>query len=220
MYLLLALLILAFHVRTQGIILLAGVLFYAIMSQKWRFSGFVLGGFVLGALPWMLRNRLHGLSGSSYLDKMLAANVWRPETGKLGFWELVTRFFETQHMLITKALPEVLVPFISVDYEASTSFVGYIGVVLLLGLVGYGLWQMAPGYRYFVIGYFGAMLGIIGLWSAPSGARYVTTLVPMLMVAGMYGLWQRRAAAKCRPEDTSEPLSAPSDIVVFCVACS
>lgn len=188
-YLLVWVLVWAFHVRTQGVILLAGLLGYALMGRYWRFSGFVFGGFLLGILPWMLRNRWHGLPTSDYLSKMWVVNTWRPEEGMLNFGELFRRFFETQHMLLTKALPESILPFLSVNYKVPPSFWSYVGVGCLLFVLGYGLWYFLPKYRYFVWAYFLAMMGIIGLWAAPSQARYVTTLIPMLQAAWMYGLF-------------------------------
>ncbi len=58
----------------------------------------------------------------------------------------------------------------------------------MLAVIFVGFRRM-KGFSWFFAAYTAAMLGIICLWSAPSGNRYITTLVPLLEIGLTVGLY-------------------------------
>ncbi len=93
-------------------------------------------------------------------------------------------------MLFTKAIPNTVTPYLNVDYAAPTTAGEWLLGLLLAGVILFGFWQLRR-YRWLLIAYTAFTLGIICLWSAPSGNRYLVTLVPLLeagLVVGAYTL--------------------------------
>jgi hypothetical protein len=178
----------AFHIRTQGISLLAGVLFHFLCTRRWAELATTLGGFVLLALPWRLRNQWQGLGSSRYLDQLLQANPWRPEAGEVGITGLLGRFAEQGTMVVTQAIPDSLFNFVVVDYQAAPSGALWGLGVAVLGVLLYGFWQMGR-YRYLFLGYFLAVFGIVALWSATVDNRYLVTFIPLLQAGFFYGAY-------------------------------
>lgn len=177
-----------YMIRTQGITLVAGVAVWMLCTGKWRPALAFVAGFLLTTLPWALRNRLAGLGPSRYLDQMLAVDVWAPDAGRVTLGEWAERGFDTLRMLVTKALPNTVIPYLKVDYGAPASFSEWAAGLTLLALILFGFWRMR---RYFGVfaAYAAAVFGIICLWSAPSGNRYITTLVPLLEIGLVIGLY-------------------------------
>ena len=178
----------SYMIRTQGITLIVGITIWMLCVCKWRQAiGFVVG-FVITTLPWAIRNRIVGLGGSRYLDQVLAVNIWQPDKGYVSFGELVGRGCETLQMLITKALPDTVTPYFTVDYNAEASIGEWVIGLLLIVIILIGFWRMKH-YFWFFTTYSVAVFGIICLWSAPSGNRYITTLVPLLEIGIALGAY-------------------------------
>lgn len=182
-----------YMIRTQGITLVVAIAVWMLCVRKWRpAAGFVVG-FIATTLPWAIRNRLVGLGGSRYLDQVLAVDVWQPEKGYVGVGDLIQRGFDTLQMLITKAIPNTVTPYLNRDYAAATTVGEWVVGLLLIALILFGFWRIRR-YFWFLTAYAAAVVGIICLWSAPSGNRYITTLVPLLdmgLVVGIYALLER-----------------------------
>ena len=109
-YLMLGALALGYHVRTQGIALVGAVVIYHLFRKDWKTFLGTVGGFILLALPWMLRNRVQGLGQSRYFETIQQANAFRPEDGMLDIGGIASRFFDTMGMLISQALPNSIIP--------------------------------------------------------------------------------------------------------------
>lgn len=186
----------AFMIRTQGVTLAVAVAAWMLFTRKWRQSIVFAGGFLLTTIPWTIRNYLAGLGGSRYLDQVLAVNPWRPEEGLISFPDLIQRGFGTLKMLITKAVPNTVVPYFNLDYNSTATFGEWIAGIVMLSLIFAGFWHIRR-YFWFFTAYVIATLGIICLWSAPSGNRYIVTLVPILdmgITVGVYSLLQTIAS--------------------------
>lgn len=187
LWVMLVALVLNYHIRTQGLALVAGTFCFLLFTRRWLttlISGIV---FVIGCLPWMIRNNLQGLNGNRYVDAMMTVNPWRPEEGTLTFGDFVARFFETLQMLVFKAIPNSIPPFLDVNYSGDFTVGCYcVGGVLLLFIV-LGFWQMGR-LRWFALAYLGATLGLISLFSSPSENRYLTTILPLLTTGAFWGL--------------------------------
>ena len=88
-------LVLNYHVRTQGLALVAGVGLLLLVQRRWVGLGTTVVGFIAGCLPYMIRNKVLGLNGNRYLDTITMSNPWQPDAGSLSFMEVIERFFET-----------------------------------------------------------------------------------------------------------------------------
>jgi len=190
----------AFHIRTQGVSLLAGVLFYFLCTRQWTELATTVGGFLLLAMPWRLRNQLQGLGSSRYLDQLVQANPWRPEAGEVGVTGLLGRLVEQGSMIITQAIPDSIFNFVTVNYQAAPSGGMWILGVGVLAVLLYGFWQMEQ-YRFLFLGYFLAVFGIVALWSATVDNRYLVTFIPFLQAGFFYGAYDlgRRALDRWGP---------------------
>lgn len=188
-YVMLVALIFTYHIRTQGVALVAAVALVLLVRRRWAALPATIVGFVLGCLPWMLRNRALGLNGNRYLDSIMVANPWRPEMGSLGFGEVVSRFFDTLRMLIFNAFPSTILPFakLNCDEPAYTWYIYLLGAVMLAVML-LGAWRLGKQ-RWFAIGYIAATLGVISIFSTPSGNRYITSVLPFLTAFLLIGLW-------------------------------
>ena len=186
-YIMMLLISYGFYIRTQGITLLAAVIVYFLFSKRWQYVLITITGFSILYFPWIIRNRIVGIGGNKYLSKVLAANHWNPEAGSLSFIELVIRFVKTQIMLITKAIPDSIFNFYTPDYQITTGLQWLIGL-LVLSIIIYAIIRVGS-YQFFFLGYLLATMGIIGLWSAPSGNRYLVCLTPFLQIQFFYGIF-------------------------------
>lgn len=189
LYLMILCILINYHVRTQGLALMAAVCFCLLLQKRWASLGTTIVGFALGYLPWTLRNKALGLSNTRYLDMVMVANPWRPEEGTISISEFVVRFFDTVRMLLFAAIPNTTIPFASINPDEPVYTAGYylLGIVMI-GLMCVGAWQLGK-IRWAVIGYFAATVGIISVFSTPSGSRYLTSIMPLLTMAELVGLW-------------------------------
>lgn len=209
-WLLLAAIALGYHVRTQGIALVAAVLVYFLARFRWKEALTTAVGFAVLCLPWVLRNRALGLPQSRYFETISQANPFRPEDGSLDLSGIVSRFFDTLGMLISQALPNSIIP--NLPYSLVGSFDGpvdpdtpflqlagdysqqpqtaglWIIGLISLSLILYGFWQMRQ-LRWMLISYLVCTFGVIALFSTPSGNRYITALLPFLTMGQFVGLY-------------------------------
>ncbi|OAV66255.1 hypothetical protein Barb6_02639 [Bacteroidales bacterium Barb6] len=177
-----------YHVRTQGIAMAAAVLGYFLFTKRWKEMLAFAGGFVVCLMPWMLRNRIIGTGQSRYLSMINIANPWRPETGTLSVSEIISRFFETFGMLVSKAVPNSILPYFSTDYISPSVWSEWGTAVILFAVIGIGIWQLGR-YKYLFLFYIVATFGVISLFSTPSENRYITSLLPFLEVGLIVGLY-------------------------------
>ena len=183
-------LVLNYHIRTQGLALVAGVGLLLLCKLRWAALGTTIVGFILGCLPYMLRNKLLALNGNRYLDSIMLSNPWQPDAGSLSFAEVIERFFQTLKMLVFNAIPNTIFPYLNVNCDQPQySFWIYIIGILLLAAIIIGFWSTGH-LRWGLIGYLAATLGLISIFSTPSGNRYITTILPILAAGLICGIWQ------------------------------
>ena len=177
-----------YHIRTQGIALIAAILGYFLFTRQWKQMLGFAGGFILCLLPWMIRNKITGLGQSRYIDMIASSNHWRPEEGTLDFLEIISRFLDTFQMLLTKALPNSIIPYRNVNYDTATTW-GEWGIsIILLALIIVGMCRFGK-YKYLFLFYTLATFGVISIFSTPSGNRYITPLLPFLETSLLIGLY-------------------------------
>lgn len=205
-YVMLIALVMTYHIRTQGVALVAAVVLVLLVRRRWAALPATIVGFVLGCLPWMLRNRALGLNGNRYIDSIMVVNPLRPELGSIGIGEVIARFFDTLRMLIFNAFPSTILPFanLNCDEPTYTWYIYLLGAVMLCVML-LGAWKLGKQ-RWFAIGYIAATLGVISIFSTPSGNRYITSVLPFLTAFLLIGLWwciswllQRKWGNKCFP---------------------
>lgn len=197
-----------YMIRTQGITLIVGIAVWMLFARKWWQTAAFIAGFILTTLPWTIRNRLAGLGASRYLDQVFAVDVWQPDKGYVTLGQMVERGWNTLQMLITKAIPNTVTPYLKVDYGSPATWGEWMIGLVLIALILYGFWRMRR-YYWFFTAYAAAVAGIICLWSAPSGNRYITTLAPLLeigLVVGVYTLIERVLCKALRINHIFSPL--------------
>lgn len=179
-----------YHIRTQGLALVAGVGLLLLAQRRWVGLGTTVAGFIIGCLPYMIRNKVLGLNGNRYLDTIMLSNPWQPDAGTLTFGEVIQRFFETLKMLIFNAIPNTIFPYLDVNCDQPEFSAGiYITGALVLAVIIIGYWSMGK-LRWGMLGYLAATLGLISIFSTPSGNRYITSVLPLLAAGLMCGIWQ------------------------------
>ena len=171
-YIMLALIVFAYYIRTQAIAIIAGFILGLLFMRRYTQSAAVVGAVAIGYLPWMLRNAILGLNQSRY-------------TSQIDF----TNIFSTTKMLITQAMPESIIPFVPVDYNEPTGVLLWIFAILLLAAVLYGFWNMGK-LRWPLFFYFCGTIGIISLFNVPSQYRYLTSATPFLTMGLFTGLYK------------------------------
>ncbi|PSQ75627.1 MAG: hypothetical protein BRD35_08550 [Bacteroidetes bacterium QH_7_62_13] len=187
-YLFLLTLSFAFHIRTQGIALVGGVLFYYLCTRQWSHLSLTSVGFVLLALPWRIRNRVQDLGSSRYLDELMKVNPWRPEKGEVSIAGLFDRFLEQGGMLVAKGIPDSAFNFITADYQKDILLQEWGIGLLVLSAMMYGFWRLKK-YNLFFFGYFLAVFVIVATWSAPVDNRYLITFIPFMHLGIFYGVY-------------------------------
>ena len=200
LYLMIVTLVINYHIRTQGLAMIAGVLLALLIRQRWGALGVTAIGFVAGMLPWKLRNAALGLNGNRYIDAMMQANPWRPEEGTLSVTEMIGRFFDTLQMLLFQAIPNTVMPFMNTNPDQPEYSLGiYLAGGLMVAVMIFGCWHTGK-WRWVLMAYIAATLGLISLFSTPSGSRYITTILPLLSAMLMVGLWKIVTLIPHRPQ--------------------
>lgn len=177
-----------YHIRTQGIALTAAILGYFLFTRQWKQMLGFAGGFAICLLPWMLRNKMAGLGQSRYMDMIALSNNWRPEEGTLGIGGIISRFWDTFQMLLTKALPNSILPYFNRNYDIASTWGEWFVAIILLALITIGMWRFGK-YKYLFMFYTLATFGVISIFSTPSGNRYTTPLLPFLDISLLIGLY-------------------------------
>lgn len=183
---------LAYHIRTQGIALLGGIIVFYILKKKYQKAGLTFFGFFLLALPWTIRGKLAGIS-SGYVNQLLMKNPYQAHLGQAGIGDFLARIGDNAGRYLCKEIPQTLLPFLEVNYKEPSPVSYWIfGVaIVLLFLTGMG-YAFQHKQKLLLASYF-LFSGIIFLlWPAEwVGTRFITPVIPFIMlftVAGLYFL--------------------------------
>jgi len=177
----------AFYFRGVALGLVGGIVLYWLFQKKWKRVGAYVLSFSVLYLPWMIRDRMHGLK-SRYLDAMTVANAWRPEEGHIntlsGYLDkMAVNFNDT----VIKGFTEVLFPFVKVEETAAPTML-FIGLIVLI-ITFFGAWKTGK-FRVFFGGYLLANIGVFLLWHSGNGSRYVWPLAPFIAICFFLGLYE------------------------------
>ena len=171
LYVLLFAVVYAFYIRTQAVVLAGAVVLACLCARRFKVAVAVSGAFVLGYLPWVLRNIVLGVGQSRYMSQIDFSNVW----GHI-------------RMLVVQAVPESIVPFWDIDYAQRPTLLLVFIAVATLAVVLYGLWQFER-LRVLLIAFFVGNIAIISIMNTPSYYRYLVIVLPVVTAGFLVGLW-------------------------------
>lgn len=176
----------AYHIRTAGIALVAGIALYMLLSKNWKPLLGYLGGFILLGIPWFLRGQ--NLGGSSYLTQLFLKNPYRKELGQMELSDWFTRLGNNALRYLGKEIPTGIFPSIEVDYTPDAAGHVVYGI-LILGFIILGLIKL-PKYRLLVTGYLLGTFGILLLWpDVWFGIRFMLPLIPIMLFLFLFGIY-------------------------------
>lgn len=180
--------VVSYHIRTVGASVIFAVFVFFLFRKEWIAS---LGSVAFSALlmlPWMLRNRMHGIKGR-YMDTIMVVNPWRPEDGTISsFGEFFEKMLKNIDETVIKGFKEIIFPFMTIDEANVSSFSGVLGGIIILAVIFFGAWNMKR-LRWPVIAFLVANIGLFALWHGGNGCRYVTPISPMLFACFYLGLF-------------------------------
>jgi hypothetical protein len=195
----------AYYIRTLGLAVVFGIIFYFILRKKWAYFALTAIGFFALAVPWFIRGRM--LGGNPYLNQLIMVNPYDPELGVMGMADVAKRFFNNLVRYVSIEIPNGCLPFLEKAIYARP-VAGWIVGMALLGLLIYGIMRL-KSYQTLVIGYLAGTLGITLLWPEVwYGVRFIIAVVPLLVFLILYGLYEflKSMAAKIRLSSKLSPV--------------
>lgn len=177
----------AYHIRTIGSTLIFAVIVFFAFRKEWKTTLASIASIVLLMIPWSIRNSSLGLE-SRYLGTIMTVNPWRPEEGSISsVSELIAKMIKNFDEIAIKGIKEILFPFITADYEASSGFFAIIISLLILAVLFYGAWNLGK-LKWFFISYLLANIGLLLLWHGGNGNRYLVTIAPLIFALFYVGI--------------------------------
>jgi len=179
-----------YYIRSTGLALFAGILFFLLYKRKWQHSAVFSVFFVFSILPWYIRGKHIG--GNSYVHQLFSKNPYRPELGQMGIVDWLTRIWNNLERYITREIPNSMFNFIDqvngpVSKFPITTFEWVIGI-LTVAFILFGLFRLK---KYFILisFYCGAYMGVLLLWpDVWTGVRFILPLMPLLLFLFINGI--------------------------------
>ncbi|MHB8158153.1 MAG: ArnT family glycosyltransferase [Desulfocucumaceae bacterium] len=168
------------HIRSSGIVLLAGFVAHLLIKRKFRAAVALFVGFVLLSIPWAIRTRAAG-SGLSYVDWLLVRDPYQVESGNVTIMELVQRVWHNARQYFGDIIPQAVFPYGESGGSKGQGLLGFLltGLPMLAGII-VRLVKKSSSYDWCIFFYFGLML----LW--PSSWTDVRFALPVLPFFIMY----------------------------------
>ncbi|MCG8474553.1 MAG: DUF2079 domain-containing protein [Cytophagales bacterium] len=178
----------AYYFRSVGISLAAAVMLHFLFRKRWKEMLAYAGSFVLLYLPWVVRNSSHGFK-SRYFGTIMTVNPWRPEQGTISsFGEMWSKMLDNFDETVIRGFVDALFPFMNIKYMQPQAWhLTALGIAVLL-IVLWGAWNLGK-YRFLMLGLLLANIGIFMLWHGGNGSRYVTPIVPLLILCFYFGIF-------------------------------
>ena len=172
-------------IRTQGLALLGGIIFYFLIKRKYNYALWTVAAFIIIILPWIVRVQMQG--GSPYLQQLLLADPYTPDAGAASAAQLLGRFFTNVKRYISIEIPTVFFP-IAEKKIASFRLIGWLVGIVIITLFIYGI-RGIKNYRTLVAAYIIGTFGIILFWPSKwFGVRFLIGIVPLLWLLTVSGL--------------------------------
>lgn len=177
----------AYYLRTVGIALIFAVMSFFLFRKQWLHAGVTLGGILLLALPWWIRNNSLGIE-SRYFKTIMTVNPWRPEQGSISSLnEFIHKIIVNFDEAVIKGFKEILFPFIPINYHVNSTIFQIIMGFFVLAIIFYGIWNLKP-IKWALLVYFIGQMGLFMLWHGGNGSRYVVPIAPFIIVCFYIGL--------------------------------
>jgi len=187
-YLILVSLVCTYYIRSTGLALFGGVLLFLVIKKHWKAAAFIFTGFIILAIPWILRGQK--LGGSAYLKPLVMINPYRAELGNANLADYFNRFFSNISRYISREIPTSTLPFINVNYREEIQFMEWLIGFVILGFIVFGLYKLGKK-SLIIICYLVGTFGILLLWPEVwTGVRFVLPVVPLLLFAAIYGAYE------------------------------
>lgn len=171
-YIMLVAVVFVYYIRTQAMAMVAAVVLALFFARRWKSALAVIVAFVVGYLPWVVRNELLGLNQSRYVSQIDFSNI-----------------AATVKMLVVQAIPESVFPFLNVPYNKEPSIFLWCFAVIWLSIIVFGFWKMGK-LRWPMILFLLGTIAIISIINTPSRYRYIVTILPFLTAGLFVGIWE------------------------------
>ena len=177
----------AYYIRSVGTSIIFALLVFYLFRKEWWQALCSLAGVIMLVAPWMIRNASYGIK-SRYFGTIMVVNPWRPEEGGVqSFGDLWHKMLVNIDETVIKGFREVLFPFWQASYEPSTVWGIIVGLVIV-AIIIWGAWNIKT-WRWMMLAFLAANIGIFALWHGGNGSRYVTPIIPMLYICFYYGIF-------------------------------
>ncbi len=187
-YLMLLLLVFAYYVRSTGLALMAGIVFYLATRRRWKEALVTAGVFIALGSIWIIRGRVLDIP-SAYREAVIKINPYQPEKGNVNLDSMVVRIGENLERYVSKEIPSSLMPSVLVNYKEPAQSGSWILGVLLIAMVLHAWWRL-PRFKWLLFGYFIATFGILMLWPKQwFGTRFMMSLIPFLTMLVLYAMY-------------------------------
>ncbi len=180
----------AYYIRTQGIAIVPAVLIYFGFKKEFKRAAIFLGGFILGVLPWSIRN---AGTKSSYVSSIYKINPYRPELGEMGIGDLITRIGNNFQRYTCIEIPSCSFTFLgSNEYNRTDGYTSgeWIVGLVIIGLVLFGIIRNKK-FLMLLLCYLGANVAIFMLWpDVWFGVRFILPIAPLVIVLTGSGAYE------------------------------
>ena len=203
-----------YYIRATGLSLFVGIALYLGVRKNWKYLATITAGFILLALPWVIRTQK--LGGSPYVHSMFMVNPYRPELGPMHFGDWFSRFFQNLERYITREIPSGIFDFIQVtNYKNPIAMKEWIiGIIVVLIMI-YGLIRLRK-YADFFFYYLLATFGILLLWPVVwIGVRFLLPFIPLLTFLFINGIIELLTLIEQKTIKLRNPLIIPLTLVAI-----
>ena len=184
-YIAVILLTASIFIRTQGIALLIGAVFYFLIKRRYQYALWISVAVVALILPWIVRVQMQG--GSPYFQQLLLVDPYNPDAGSVGVTQLTGRFFTNFKRYISIEMPMMFFP-VAERKIAAFRPLGWLIGIIIIALFVYGI-RGIKSYRTLVVAYLVASFGIILFWPTKwFGVRFIIGIAPLLWLLTISGL--------------------------------
>lgn len=168
-----------YHIRSVGIALVISIVIFLLFRKEWLAALASAGTMALLALPWIIRNKLLGIT-SRYFGAVMAVNIWRPEEGQIStVGEFISKMISNLDQTVIKGFPNILFPFTGNVTPEPSTVTGIIVGLIVLAVVVYGAWETGR-MRWLMLALLAGNIGLFAIWHGGNDTRYVTPIIPFV----------------------------------------
>ena len=176
----------AFATRTAGMALLVALPLARLLEGSKRRSVWSAAGTMAAIGTWALYQRWAAADRPSYLQALLQRDPYAPESGTVGFGELLSRAAENMWTYVSRILPDTI---LGQGMWMGGAGMGVGVVVALAALVGWAIRaRNRPGTPELLTVLY---VGIIATWpTAWSDRRFLLPLMPLILIYAASAAWR------------------------------